>query len=320
MGSAVPSKEDVQKITEKSLCKSVQKIERFNTGNHHFVYDVILEGGEKVVARIAAAKEKKALEGALFWSEFLKPKNVPLPEILYSDLSCKKFTYPFVILQRLPGTDLGHIYNDLSVSQRKKIVLNLIDIQDCLADMPLGKGFGYVDVLNGVFPFESWESLIHSSIMRTEDRIAQDNYFGIKNIKVLRNMMQNFSNYLSAVEPAAFLHDMTSKNVLIENGELTGIVDVDSLCFGDPLYLPGLIQAAFIADNLPYDYIGYWKEALNLTDEQSRIVDFYGAQCLCYIMGEIGLKLNKEEKTSPETKELMRLKEALSQLFEKLNS
>ena len=40
---------------------------------------------------------------------------------------------------------------------------------------------------------------------------------------------------LDALSPVPFLHDTTTKNVIVTpEGSFSGIVDVDDLCFGDP--------------------------------------------------------------------------------------
>ena len=43
---------------------------------------------------------------------------------------------------------------------------------------------------------------------------------------------------LEAVPPLPFLDDLTTKNVLVDGGRLSGVVDVDVVCFGDPLATP----------------------------------------------------------------------------------
>ena len=46
--------------------------------------------------------------------------------------------------------------------------------------------------------------------------------------------------YLRAVRPVAFLDEVTTKNVIVHNGELRGIIDVDYICFDD---YPGYYEA-----------------------------------------------------------------------------
>jgi aminoglycoside phosphotransferase (APT) family kinase protein len=50
---------------------------------------------------------------------------------------------------------------------------------------------------------------------------------------------------LDSLPPIPFLHDTTTKNVIVTpGGTFSGIVDVDDLCFGDPRYVVALTLAS----------------------------------------------------------------------------
>ena len=65
--------------------------------------------------------------------------------------------------------------------------------------------------------------------------------------------------YFSAVRPTAFLGDITTKNVLVHEGKLSGIVDVDEICYGDPLFVVGLTHMALLAMGADTDYTTGWR-------------------------------------------------------------
>jgi aminoglycoside phosphotransferase (APT) family kinase protein len=46
----------------------------------------------------------------------------------------------------------------------------------------------------------------------------------------------SLETYFSSVQPTYFLDDLTSKNVIVQDGELRGLVDFDVVCYDDPLY------------------------------------------------------------------------------------
>src|SRR5262249_53237029 len=63
-------------------------------------------------------------------------------------------------------------------------------------------------------------------------------------------------------QPATcFLHDTTTKNVIVHGGRLSGIVDVDDFCFGDPLLAPALTLMALLNTRGPVDYVDAWLAA-----------------------------------------------------------
>jgi aminoglycoside phosphotransferase (APT) family kinase protein len=313
-----PSVDDVRRILSATLPASVAKLERFNTGNHHFVYDVQLADGSTVVVRIAHPEEKAAIQGALYWSQVLKPRGVPLPDVRAADVTCTHARFPYMILERLPGTDLGRVYKELSVPQRRAIIARLIEIQQAATTLPQGRGFGYAASMDGPFRYRSWKAFIADRISLTRSRIARAGHFSAEVIGRLEQRSEELADYFDTVGPTPFLHDMTSKNVLVDGGRLTGIVDVDSLCFGDPLYLPGLIQAAFLADGLDADYIADWTEALSADAQQKRVIEFYALQCLSCIMGEAGLRQNRPEQKGPTADDRAHLNACVSALLQKM--
>jgi Ser/Thr protein kinase RdoA (MazF antagonist) len=310
-----PSTHDVENIISARFPVSVAKLERFNTGNHHFVYDVQLSDGTTAVVRIAYPDEKAAIQGALYWSQVLKPRGVPLPDVRSADVTCTHTRFPYMILDRLPGTDLGRVYKNLSASQRRAIIVRLIEIQKAATTLPQGQGFGYAGSMDGPFRYQSWKAFISDRIALTRSRIAQAGHFSLAVIELLEELSDELADYFDTVCPTPFLHDLTSKNVLVDGGRLTGVVDVDSLCFGDPLYLPGLIQAAFLADGLDDDYIAAWKEALSADAQQTRVIEFYALQSLSCIMGEAGLRQNRPEQKGPTADDRAHLNACVSKLL-----
>ena len=59
---------------------------------------------------------------------------------------------------------------------------------------------------------------------------------------------RSLEKYFSSVQPTCFLDDLTTKNVIVQNGELRGLVDFDVVCYGDPLYWLALTRAAVKVD------------------------------------------------------------------------
>lgn len=91
-----------------------------------------------------------------------------------------------------------------------------------------------------------------------------------------------------------FLDDTTTKNVLIDQGQLSGIVDVDTVCFGDPLLTPALTQMALLKSAFDTDYISFWAEALLLNLGGRRHLALYTAIFCVIFLSELGQQFNKE--------------------------
>jgi hypothetical protein len=99
---------------------------------------------------------------------------------------------------------------------------------------------------------------------------------------------------LDDVAPTPFLHDTTTKNVLVTENGLAGIVDIDDLCFGDPLYVLSLTYMALLSSRSSTDYVDFWSNAWELTSLQRTVTRIYTAiHCVGFI-GEVGQRFNKD--------------------------
>lgn len=96
-----------------------------------------------------------------------------------------------------------------------------------------------------------------------------------------------------------------TRNVIITpEGTLSGIVDVDDLCFGDPRYAPALTLAALTAMAGPKHYVDYWMRAARHRDDH--IFHLCVALFLFDLMSEHGHVFNGNEKPStPEARAIM---------------
>ena len=108
---------------------------------------------------------------------------------------------------------------------------------------------------------------------------------------------------------------LTTKNVIIHEGRLSGIVDVDMVWFGDPLFPVGLTRMALL--NLDYnpDYIGYWCEHLHLGGIQRQILTAYTALFCVNFMSEIGQKFNREDPITADPAQVEKFYSLLDKLL-----
>ena len=60
----------------------------------------------------------------------------------------------------------------------------------------------------------------------------------IDSVRKVANCATRFERYFAQIRPTPFLDDTTTKNVIVHEGKLSGIVDVDWICFGYPFGQP----------------------------------------------------------------------------------
>ncbi len=287
-----PTTRDAAEAIEAVLGEAARSVIRFPAGTSHFVFDVETASGRRLVARLSRREEIEAARGAVTWSNVLRPRGVPLPELLHADLTMTRHPFPLLLLERLAGDDLGAAYGRLTRSELRSLAERLATIQDIVIRMPAGKGFGYAASPDGPFPHDTWRGVIAGSFARSRARIRAAGIVDESGIGPAEAATAR-CRYLDCVGATPFLHDITTKNVIVDEGRMTGIVDVDDLCFGDPLLLIALIRMALWAHGHDLAYVDMWLDIVRPDAEQRAALDLYTLQCCLDFMGELGQRFNR---------------------------
>lgn len=268
-------------------------VRRFTTGLAFFVYDV-WQGTEKAVVRIGRPEQADALaEGLTLWQRLI-PLGVPLPRVMVDGTADEM---PFVIMERLPGSDLGHVMATLPASRLTAIAHAVADAQLATMQLGPGRGFGYAARAEAA-PHRSWGDVVAAHIDRSVRRMAANALFPANAAAGVLEQLAIHRAVLDAMPPTPFLHDTTTKNVIVTaTGDFSGIVDVDDLCFGDPRYTPALTSAALLAfGGGPLDYVAPWLQRMGLRDDA--VFGFYVAVFLLDFMSEHGMAFNGNQAPS----------------------
>jgi aminoglycoside phosphotransferase len=311
----LPNLEEIRRIVSEKLSEKVVSAERFPTGHQHFVFDVETESGKKFVVRASKPEHRHLLESAVYWSELLKPKGIPLPEILASDLQAK---FPYLILERFPGKDLRLVYSELSTSQKKTLAAEMAKLQAIAATLPKAKCFGYLETYRSETNCRTWFDVVLKYLERSRSRMKTTGFFDTEIVDRVERKARNYEDYFLKIEPIAFFDDITTKNVIVSEGKLSGIVDVDWMCFGDNIQTIALTQMALLSESCDLDYIEFWCYAMNLNAEQRKILNLYSAMCCVDFMSEIGQTFNKAVPLAFEEKKVKRYFEILDYLLSKI--
>lgn len=280
---------------------SAQSVQRFATGAAHYVFDVSSPEQPPVVARLGQPYRTEGLaEGTRLMSQ-LRDLGVPLPKIL-AEGSIDGF--PYMLMQRLPGTDLGNVVTELSDPQLQAIAEHVAAAQTAAAKFPTGSRYGYAATPETA-PHARWSAEIDSNFARSVERLTAAALFDPAVLAPVGAAIERHHAELDAIPPTPFLHDATTRNVIVTpEGTLSGIVDVDDLCFGDPRYAPALTLAALTSMSGPKHYVDYWMQAAGHRNDH--IFRLYVALFLLDLMSEHGHVFNGNEKPStPEARAVM---------------
>ena len=210
----------------KSLPKHVH---RFTTGAAHFVFEASFRDRAAIVVRISRPSDRTIAKDSAQLSNRLRPLGIPLPEILEDGTDA---THPYLVLERLPGTDLGDVISSLRMEQLDSIANKIAEAQSVVAGTPSGGRYGFAANPENA-PYATWGEVLEEHRARSRSRIITAGLFNVSYVDRIEILARSMRSDLNAVPATPYLHDTTTKNVIITpEGELSGIVDVDDLCYG----------------------------------------------------------------------------------------
>lgn len=290
--SGVPCEDDAIAIATEFFGESVLSCERFATGLRHWVYDVTLRDSlRSVVVRLSHPDHRAELAGGIYWHDRLASVGVPVARVLGSNTTADQ---PYMILERLDGTDIDNVLDELTSNQVSGAARSVAVMQRNAATMPRASGYGYA--LSYDTPLRaSWRDVLQAHLERSREWVEAAGVVDTKWIDRTASELRRCSVLLSGVTPTAFLHDATTKNVIINAESVTGLVDVDEMAFGDPLWTVALTRMSLLSSERPTAYADEQIALIDSTTQARDRVDLYTALHCAAFLGEIGQTFNRTE-------------------------
>jgi len=247
---------------------------RMTTGDQYFVFAIKTEESEYVI-RITNVEHKNKFISAIYWQEKLIPLGIPLAKFIQTDLDCKHSKFPALLMMSLPGNDLCNIYSSLTSADKKNLANEMVKIQSATNTLPDGLSYGIVASYEQPSDDKSWYDFLMNRLQFFMKIIKENAIFDENLVAEVISIAKIMEEELRAIPARPFLWDASERNVIIHKGEISGIVDVDDMCFGDPLFVLALTYTALANEGHDTLYTDYWAEALRLDKNAQRRLAFY---------------------------------------------
>ena len=249
------------------------------------VYGLSLADGRRAVLKLNARPEQ--LAGTATHLTRLASLGLPVPRLLDADLHPAPNQPAWVLMSWLPGRDLRHELAAMTGAQMTRLARQLVGFQRRVGGLPEGERFGWV-VMGSGGGFASWSELIRRDLKSASTILVAA---GLPEAaEGLGRLVGAHAAEFRRVRPRPFLDDLTTKNVLMERGVLSGLVDFDVICYGDRLYWLALTRAAVMIDvgEAGRPYLRTLERALRLTPLQRRRCAAYALIHAAEILGRSG--------------------------------
>jgi len=274
-------------------------VKRNQVGIAAYVYTIEINQSRYV---IKLSETKELICGSTYWLNKLQNHNLPIPKIYTINTQTSPY---YFIMSFIAGKDLGLVYNNLSIAQKQNIAHDIYEYQNVIQGLPLANGYGFLNSYEDKNNIKNnWREVVESHIQRSENRILQNGIFSIDYVGRVKRFIPFFYDYFNTIKARAFFDDATTKNVLISDGKIAGIIDLDWICFGDRLYVIALTTMSLLSMHADLEYVEYWKKLEKLSKIQEAVLLFYVLVFCVDFMSEKGMKFNKEdtEQINPDEK------------------
>ncbi len=278
----------VKQISLKHFGKEPTEIERMKTGIDNEVYSVKV-GTNDYIFRL---NKRESIRGSGFYIPMFKSEGIKVPEIIREDYSKETIPYNYQILTKLEGVDIDQVISTLPDEQLKDIAREISIIVKKLITLPTNKQFGYAGVGREKFR-PTWTQVLEEMLTTIKGRTAKTGTVKPEYIDAFQKALDKYATYFSTVPSQFYYDDMSSKNVIINEGKFNGLVDLDGVEYGDYLEGIGRIKASWYGTRYGDIYSKAVMDSLNLTEQQREIVAVYGLLNRIYWLSEIGIQFNQ---------------------------
>lgn len=273
---------EVADVVERALAVRVTDVQLFapHTSSRR-TFEVSLSTGRSVVAKVSATEQ--SMGPVAHNLEVLRRLGLPVPQVLAVDMSQSVMARDVLVMNRIPGRDLGGEIADMTPGQLSEVARFVVDCQRRVATLPVVGRCGFVPI--GVPGTRSWDDVVQRpNGYRFADPPPADT---ADLLAKLRTTLVRLRPQLAAIPPVCFLDDLTTKNVLVEDGRVTGIVDFDVICQGDARFHLGLTAAAVTVLAAPHGphYLEELNRYADVDDDDRAYVDLYSAAFLINFLG-----------------------------------
>lgn len=184
---------------------------------------------------------------------------------------------------------------------------DMVKIHSLTTSLPDGSAFGIISRFSHQTGDKSWSEFILNRLTLFKENIKQYGLFSTDLVDNVTSIATQLNGDFRKITPSPFLWDASERNVLVEKGKITGIVDVDDMCFGDPLFVVALTSISLAVEGLDTKYTDYWAELLNLDDQGKYRLAFYRLFYVITFMRKHGMKTSNSKSVMYNTQILLDL-------------
>lgn len=242
---------------------------------------LVTDGHKQLVAKVNSSPT--ALNCVEHNLSRLSELGIPVPEVVAFDTSFDNVDYSVLVMTYIEGEELFFELDGMSDKQMTMLAEQITEFQRAASTLPVLGGCGYACV--DAPADRKWSEVVRDPKGAFfVDPLPAD----VESLyERLELAIDKLAPRLDSITPKCFLHDLTTKNVLMKGGELQGVVDFDVVAYGDPLFHLGLAAATVHADlqETSHFYVDELTRLRNPSNEELAYSKLYEAVFLVSQLG-----------------------------------
>ena len=311
-----PSHEEMIEVVIKlHFQQSPRFIKRIAIGICNEVYEAGLRT-EDVIVRLSPYN--KFLMGSHEHIPQFKALGIKVPDILAEDYSRNEIPFSYQIQNKLPGQDLGEVIESLSNQQLEILAKEVVNIFNKVKTIPPSNKFGVIWGGDDHEISDTWTERMLIWIEESKERGHSTRVMDEGMETLAKNLYERYKFYFSSIKATTYYGDICSKNVMIHNGEFSGLVDLDGLTQGDPLEAIGRIKLSWYGTRHGNVYTNAVMDELELNLEQRKLVTMYAILNKISWACENGIQFNQNTKAEVDQERARKDKEIIRKLSAEL--
>lgn len=226
----------IDEIVRKATGSSPTEKQRIIKGEANEVHAIKIDGSREVIVRINRGSEAESRFQSERWAiEQAAKADVPVPcVLLVESLQLEDRSVGVSVEERLPGVPLDEIAKHTNDEELAEILQQAGTLLSRIHSVKT-EGFGEIDK-NGRGEHASIAGILLE--VNLSERVllaaAQSASFDPNIVKRALHILRELQKSCPLISPRLLHGDFGPKHLLIESGKITGIIDFENACSGDP--------------------------------------------------------------------------------------
>lgn len=239
----VLSQEQLQSMTERAFgaADPIDEITELKDGYFNTAYLIRLGSGFETILKVTPKSdavilsyENNIMQAEIEALSLIRSKtDVPVPTIHYTDLSCNLCDASYFFMKKMEGDNYNNIAKTLHEEQVRSIEREIGGYNRQINSIT-GKAFGYP--AQPEKQSDSWEKAFYTIVTDIlNDGIARDVSLPGSYDEIHLVFQEHLYACRSVTEPRLIHWDLWKGNVLVKDGNVSGIIDLERALWADPL-------------------------------------------------------------------------------------